>query len=152
VEPTAYSLLALKKLEAALPGPRPRRRIEDGERVIYDRVCPGGGWNYGNTRVLGEDLSAYPDTTALALMAIHDRERTETTRQSLRVLDDLVKEARSGLALAWAALCFDLYGLSSVTCRQRLREQYSATQFLGKFKPLALAVLALNGGAPMFRA
>jgi hypothetical protein len=152
VEPTAYSLLALKKLGAALPEPRVRWRIEQGERVIYDRVCPGGGWNYGSRRVLGENLAPYADTTALALMAVHDRDRTDAIRQSLRVLEELMKDARSGLALGWAALCFDLYGVSSAPWRHRLREQYSATQFLGRMKPLALALLALNGGAPMFRA
>jgi hypothetical protein len=152
IEPTAYSVLALKKMAGAVTGSHARRRIDQAEQLIYDRVCPGGGWNYGNARVLGESLAPYADTTALALMAVHDRAQRDVTRQSLRVLVDLTKESRSGLALGWAALCLDLYGMSSAPWRSRLRAQYGETRFLGKTKPLALAVLALNGGATMFRA
>ena len=151
VEPTAYSLLALKKVRTALPASRIQARIEQGERLIYDRVCPGGGWNYGNTRVLGESLAPYADTTAVALLAVHDREPREEARRGLRVLEELMRDVRSGLALGWASLCFDLYGLSSAPWRTRLREQYGQTRFLGKVKPLALAVLALHDGARMVR-
>lgn len=152
IEPTAYSMLALKKLGAALSGSRARRRLDLAEQLIYDRVCPGGGWNYGNARVLGESLSPYADTTALALIAVHDRERREVTRQSLRVLVDLMQASRSGLALGWTILCLDLYGMPSAPWHARLRAQYAETRFLEKTKPLALAVLALNGGARLLRA
>jgi len=152
VEPTAYSLLALKRLGSYLPSTRARTRIEQGERLIYDRMCPGGGWNYGNTRTLGESLAPYADTTALALIAIHDRAARDRVEESLHVLERLKRDARRGLAVGWAALCFDLYGMPSTTWQTRLREQYSDTRFLGKTKPLALAVLALSRGAGMFRA
>ena len=152
VEPTAYALFALEKVGTALPEARTRHRIEQGRRMIYDRACPGGGWNYGNTRVRGEALTPYADTTALALMAVRDGEPREATRQGLRVLEDLSREARSGLTLGWTVLCLDLYGVPSASWRERLRQQYADTHFLGRTKPLALAVLALNGGARMFRA
>ncbi len=152
IEPTAYSLLALKKLGGALTDARAPRRVARGEALVYDRMCPGGGWNYGNARVMGESLSPYADTTALALMALHDRDPRETTRHSLRVLDELTRDSRSGLALGWSALCFDLYGVSSTVLRHRLREEWAATRFLEKTKPLALAVLALHDGARSFRA
>jgi hypothetical protein len=152
IEPTAWALLALKKLGGSLTDSRVARRIASAEALIYDRVCPGGGWNYGNARVMGDSLSPYADTTALALMALHDRDRGDATRRSLAVLADLTRDSSSGLALGWTALCFDLYGVPSAPPRQRLREQYAATRFLGKTKPLALAVLALHDGAGSFRA
>src|SRR5579863_3560749 len=72
VEPTAHTLLALKQVaklrrssSSALAG-----RIAMGERMLLDRRCSDGGWNYGNRRVLGVDLPSYPETTALALMAL----------------------------------------------------------------------------------
>ena len=54
VEPTAWSILALKKaaaqvpesLRAAISG-----RISDGERSLFNRACVGGGWNYGNANM-----------------------------------------------------------------------------------------------------
>jgi hypothetical protein len=152
IEPTAWALLALKKLGGALTDSRAARRVASAEALIYDRVCPGGGWNYGNARVMGESLSPYADTTALALMAVHDRDRREATTKSLDVLAALTRDSSSGLALGWTALCFDLYGIPSAPLRQRLREQYAATRFLAKVKPLALAVLAVHDGAASFRA
>jgi hypothetical protein len=74
------------------------------------------------------------------------------TRQSLRVLVDLMQASRSGLALGWTILCLDLYGMPSAPWHARLRAQYAETRFLEKTKPLALAVLALNGGARLLRA
>src|SRR5262245_35982555 len=49
VEPTAYALLALKKFQADL-GAYAVRRIAEAEQLLYDRMCAGGGWNYGTPR------------------------------------------------------------------------------------------------------
>ena len=73
VEPTSYSLMALKKLKRSLDGTNCEERIRQGEMLIYDRMCENGGWNYGNSRVLGEALWPYPDVTAVALIALQDR-------------------------------------------------------------------------------
>jgi hypothetical protein len=151
VEPTAYALLALKSLGPALDDPRVRGRIEQGERLLYDRMCQGGGWNYGNARVLGESLVPFADTTAVALIALqHHRDRAEN-REALRALHAMIGPVRSGLALSWSVLCLDLYGEAPAEWRSLLRRQYSETAFLGKITPLALAVMALGDGARMFR-
>ena len=46
VEPTSYSLMALKKLKRSLGGTNCDERIRQGEMLIYDRMCENGGWNY----------------------------------------------------------------------------------------------------------
>src|SRR5262245_19737777 len=66
VEPTAYALLALKKLRADL-GANAVRRIAEAEQLLYDRMCAGGGWNYGTPREFGLSLPPYPEVTALVL-------------------------------------------------------------------------------------
>jgi len=48
VEPTSYALIAIKKLRARLAGTNVDERIRQADAMIYDRVCNGGGWNYGN--------------------------------------------------------------------------------------------------------
>src|SRR6266446_345145 len=80
VEPTSYSLMALKKLEPMLVGTNVEARIQQGEMLIYDRMCQGGGWNYGNSKVLGEALWPYPDVTAVALIALQDRRASEANQ------------------------------------------------------------------------
>src|SRR5437762_11658801 len=70
IEPTAHALVALKKASAAQSGSLLSDRIAAGEKMILDRRCSDGGWNYGDRRVLGTDLPSYPETTALALLGL----------------------------------------------------------------------------------
>jgi hypothetical protein len=74
VEPTSYALIAIKKLKPHLQGTDAEERIHQGELMIYDRICEGGGWNHGNAKVLGVNLWPYPDMTALALIALQDHQ------------------------------------------------------------------------------
>jgi hypothetical protein len=151
VEPTAYSLIAIKKLGSRLNQDQLTTRISEGERMIYDRMCMGGGWNYGNSSVLGEELWPYPDTTALALIALRNREGEPANRLSLAALEKMLGENHSGLALGWAALCFALYGRGYSHWLDLIEKSYSETKFLGDIKSTALALLAMSGGAEIFR-
>ena len=73
VEPTAHSLIALKKTFALLPAPELTERIRSGEALLLDVRCKDGGWNYGSAWALGEDQRSYPETTALALLGLQGR-------------------------------------------------------------------------------
>ena len=84
VEPTAYALIALQKLRSTLQGTAAADRIREGELVLYDRMCAGGGWNYGNTKVLGEHVPPYPETTALALIALQHHQTAEPNQRSVQ--------------------------------------------------------------------
>ncbi|MEN8181289.1 MAG: hypothetical protein ABFS46_02005, partial [Myxococcota bacterium] len=146
VEPTACALLALKALRPELPR-RAEARIEEGERLVYDRMCTGGGWNYGNSVVFDEALEPYPDVTAIALLALQDRAGEEAHRLSLGALRHLLEKTTSGLALSWASLCLDVHGQPSRALRERIEGSFRARGFLGDVRTLALASLALDGGA-----
>src|SRR5439155_4953858 len=61
LEPTAWCLLALKKARAA------PARIAEAEKLIANRTCEPGGWNFGNASAVGQDLRPYVPTTALGL-------------------------------------------------------------------------------------
>ena len=152
VEPTCYVLLALKRLRRYLPGTAAVERIDEAERMIYDRMCRDGGWNYGNSAVLEAELWPYPDITALALLALVEHRQREANQRSLRALRAMLEHVDSGLALSWAVLCFSAYGEDVAPLRQRLLERYARTAFLGETKAVALAVLALTGGARVFQA
>jgi hypothetical protein len=151
VEPTALGLIALKKLRPSRVETKAAGRIQQGELMIYDRMCQGGGWNYGNSKTLGEALQPYPDTTALALLALADHRERPANQQSLDVLRRTAREVDSGLALALASLCLDVYGQDSSAFRTRLVAVFDETRFFGKTRSVALALLALSGGAEMLR-
>jgi hypothetical protein len=144
VEPTSYALVALKLLQPDLPQQRTSARIREAELLLRDRMCLEGGWNYGNKVVMGVPVPPYPDTTALALIALHDRPRDEGIRASLGALDTMLETNRSGLVLALAALCLQLYGRDVTGLRAQLRGRFRETHFDGATRTLALALLALD--------
>jgi len=151
VEPTSYFLLALKKIRRHLAGKSIAERIQQGELMIYDRMCDNGGWNYGNSSVYGDQLWPYPDITAIALVALQDHQERKENQLSLRALGEMAKYTDSGLALSWSAICLSLYGQDSAQLRQRLVQRFAKTKFLGETKAIALGVLAVADGARSFR-
>ena len=151
VEPTSYALIAIKKLRARLAGTNVDERIRQADAMIYDRVCNGGGWNYGNSRVLDYALWPYPDITAVALIAMQDHAREQANQESLQVLSKIARETDSGLALCWAAICLNIYAQDNSGFQGQIEKRFAATAFLGESKSLALAVIALNGKTNPFR-
>jgi Squalene-hopene cyclase N-terminal domain len=151
VEPTSYCLMALKKSRSLVGGNSVELRIRQGEALVYDRMCESGGWNYGNSKVLGEALWPYPDVTAVALVALQDRAANEANRRSLLALQSMMLETASGITLSWGILCLKLYGQDARRWEKILLANFKKTRFLGETKVLALAVLALGEGASLFR-
>jgi hypothetical protein len=150
VEPTAYALIALKKLgrgEGSAAGPT----IVEAEAMLYDRACPGGGWNYGNSTVYGEALAPYPETTAITLVALQNRRNDERNRAGLAALKRMLGDAASGLGLSWCILCLRIHGDDVSSWLRRLADIHAKTAFLGETKPVALALLAATDGAVAFR-
>lgn len=110
IEPTAHSLLALKKIALQHKMPGLGERIVEGERMLLDRRTPDGGWNYGNRRVLKTDLPSYPETTAVALLGLQGTDFDR--RQALEVGRRHYAATRSRLAQAWLRIAFANYGVA----------------------------------------
>jgi hypothetical protein len=151
VEPTSYFLIALKKLRRNLTGKVVDDRIQQGELMIYDRMCDSGGWNYGNSSVYGDRLWPYPDITAVALIALQEHRERKENQLSLRALEEMVKATGSGLALSWGLIGLSLYGRDGSELKKQLGERFAKTKFLGEHKPIALSILAMTNGAQYFR-
>lgn len=144
VEPTSLALIAFKST-AGERADRARQRVDAGERMLLDRACEDGGWNYGNRRVLDVKMEAYPDTTALALLALQDRPRDTAAIQSgLAALDQMLQTHDSGLALALGMLCGRAYGGDVSALGGRLERRFTESAFLEETRPAALAVLAAS--------
>lgn len=144
VEPTSYALIALKSLRPTLSGRAVRARIEEAHSMILDRTCEEGGWNYGNSLVLGEQLWPYPDTTALGLIALQDAERDELIERSLDALRRMAEENDSVLVRSLAVLALDLYGEDVSNRRSELARRLATTAPPVHARATAFAALALD--------
>ena len=143
VEPTSYALIALKRLRNRLRDRRMQDRLGQGDRLLVDRACAGGGWNYGNPRVLGEELWPFPDTTAVALLALADRPDLPEVGAGLSVVPSLLEENDSILALSLGALALGAHGRERSSVVARLGERLAGWTH-GETRALAWAALALN--------
>jgi hypothetical protein len=85
--------------------------------MLWDRRCPDGGWNYGNRRVMGVDMSSFPETTALAILALRRSPRIDA-RQCAALLNAQMKAAQGRLARAWLTIALKAYGMTAPVLRE----------------------------------
>ena len=109
VEPTAHTLIALKKTFALLPTTELTERIQSGEALLLDVRCKDGGWNYGSAWALGEDQRSYPETTALALLGLQGRPEAAS---SVDLARRWLPVTASTLARAWITIALRLHGVA----------------------------------------
>ena len=109
VEPTAYSLLALK-LPSIPDRQIIRQAIHHASQYLNSHVCRGGGWNHGAAYVLKVYAPPYTLTTAEALLALQDEPHSEVTEQALKFIAADNPDANSTLPLAWSILALNAFG------------------------------------------
>jgi hypothetical protein len=110
IEPTAHALVALKKVAKAPLNIAVQDRIGMGEKMILERRCSDGGWNYGNRKIMGTELPSYPETTALALLGLSGNPALDLSAP-LAVALRQWRETRSPLARAWLAVSLRSHNL-----------------------------------------
>jgi hypothetical protein len=142
LEPTCWGVLALKKAGARSPGAG--ARIGEGEKLIVNRSCEPGGWNYGNAAVIGQDLRPYVPTTALGLMALQDRRSEPAVARGLAWLGESKLKERSGVALSLAALCLRIYGVAAADVEAGIAADVDRAERLGNLQALAMMLYALS--------
>jgi hypothetical protein len=166
VEPTAWGTLALQKgLHAGLVQETPARaRIAEAERLLIDRCCRDGGWNFGNANVMGQDLFPHVPTTAVALLALQGRREDPAVVRSLAYLESHWREEPSPLALGLSLICLHTYDrpTNDIASRLRALENGRAERAgSGSARPkqpenlhalaVAATALSLNGNDQVFR-
>jgi len=99
VEPTALTLIAL-----SVAGHAQHPRVKEAARLLMDRQLRGGGWNYGNTTVFGQELRPDPESTGAALHALAGFVPYEEVQLSVQYLAKIVGRLRTPIALGWSLL------------------------------------------------
>jgi len=110
VEPTAFALLAMQEFKSSQLPPVASRRRELAVRLLYDRMCPGGGWNCGNPRVYGVPGGALVLPTSWALIALRSSSEHKSKALSLAWLEAEIPKINSPGSLAVASMCLAAYG------------------------------------------
>ena len=140
VVPTSYSLLALKNGShfSRQACPRIRRAVE----LLYDRICPQGGWNAGNGVVYGCPMTPHPDATALALLALQGEPASVCITRDLTWLEQRAETCSAPWSLAWIILALNAFGRPTLRLIERLAS-ISETAEIDDCSTLSVTALAL---------
>jgi Prenyltransferase and squalene oxidase repeat len=145
VEPSARALLVLKLLR-----PGAAAQIDDGNAVMRDRECEGGGWNYGNKEVFGKKYEAFLQTTAVGLLSVQDQ--TDGIRErALAVVLRLWQHEPGGLGWAQASAAIRAMGSADTDLDRRLAAMVSANGLYGDAVALAWTAIAFGDGVAQLR-
>lgn len=138
VEPTCYAILSLVRTGKGA------QRIADGRRLLRDRQCRDGGWNYGNPRMLGTELEGQAAPTGWALLAL---ERNDpAVPNGLRSLAS-AKEEPSTLSLSLGVLASVWHRQDVGDLTALLAPRIGSEGARGRIDWTALAVLALQSAS-----
>ena len=142
VEPTSFALILLANSPIkSLPKVATRRR-ELARRMLYDRVCPGGGWNCGNPMVYGVAGEPLIVPTVWALLALRDAPHRPEFVMSLDWLEKNVANVRGAGSLALARIGMEVGGRKWPENGSALADLYGRNEFLQNIPVAAWACLA----------
>ena len=144
VEPTAFALIALGQApNEMLPAGASRRR-EFGKALIYDRICPGGGWNCGNPMVYGVPGDPLAEPTVWTLLSLRDEPDRHENMISVEWLERNLAKLSGAGSVALARICLEMYGRTWPLTAPRLENLYSRNKFLESVPVMAWTCLALS--------
>ena len=123
VVPTAMSIIALRKVMWAgvVPAHLLTDRISVGTAMLLDRMCPGGGWNAGNSIAFDVSYAPYVDATSIALLALRGFENAPGVWNSVSWLETGLAGCPSLYSLAWGLLALAAYSDRGANAAQTLR-------------------------------
>lgn len=142
VEPTALALLAL-----TVSGHGNHLRARQATRLLLDRQLPGGGWNYGNTRVFGQELRPLPASTGVALQALAGRTENASVATSLSYLQSILPHTRTPFSLGWGLLGLSTWGRRPGNAPELIATSLERQSILGGYPTTHLCLLLLAATA-----
>jgi hypothetical protein len=143
IEPTALCVMALKAT-----GHSEHPRTREAVQMLFDRQLPGGGCNYGNTTVLGQQLRPHLQATGLAMAALTGEQDSQNRiAKSLAYLRSTLGPLTPVTSLCWGLLGLAAHGQSLPSSSKWLETAFNRTQH-GDKSPYKFALLLLAAGSP----
>jgi hypothetical protein len=121
-----------------------QQRQELAEKMLYDRMCPGGGWNCGNPRVYGVAGEPLVGPTVWALLALRAHPERQENQISLDWLAQNWMKIQSPGSLALAQIALEAYGKPIREIRSALVELYARGEFAWTVLVAAWTALAMS--------
>jgi len=147
VEPTSYAMILLHAVPHSILPADAKHRMEMGEAMLCNRMCPGGGWNCGNPMVYGVPGEPQITSTVWALLALKNHpERTEV-QQSLEWLQGKLNAIQSPVSLALSVIAMNAYEKPAAELALALQAMHEKNEILWNVPEVAWSALALSGGA-----
>ncbi len=146
VEPTSFAMLALERVESQELAAQAMRRRDLATSLLFDRMCPGGGWNAGNPVVYGSAGVPAVAPTVWALLALRNTPRRPEIKLSLDWLDSAITAAQSPGSLALAIICIVAHSRSGPAVSRDLDGLLQQNGFLDNSLVAAWIVLAFGSG------
>lgn len=138
IEPTALHVAALKAT-----GHAQHERTREAVQLLINRLLPGGGCNYGNTVVLGQELRPHLQPTGIALWALTDESDDDgRIRRSVEHLTRELNENTTSASLSYGLLGLAAFGKYPAQASDWLGTALGRTRRRGN-SPYELALLAL---------
>jgi squalene cyclase len=100
VSPTALTVLALEKVNRRLNRADVEDRRRTGRAFLLEKMCEDGGWNHGSSKALGYEAKSYPETTGLALLALHGAQSPKLGK-GIAAAQRHLRTCRSAEGISW---------------------------------------------------
>ena len=115
VIPTSLGILAFERelTRRGAPGldaARLRARVNSGREYLFSRMCADGGWNHGSNRALGRDGDSYPETTGIALAALHRAPKSPLIERAKAAARRHLATCRTAEGIAWLRMGLQAHG------------------------------------------
>jgi len=122
---TAFALIALQQArQCGYDNPVwLTERVDIGASMLFDRMCPCGGWNSGNGVAFGVALAPHIDATSIALLALIGHEKEQEVQRSLHWLVTGLAGCPSPYSLAWGVLAIAAYRRTCPDARESLSDR-----------------------------
>jgi Prenyltransferase and squalene oxidase repeat len=145
VEPTAYALLVLRAAPQDLAPSQAASRLKLAEAMLFDRMCPGGGWNCGNPMVYGVAGEPQVSTTVWALLALREHTDRNEVQQSLAWLEKNWSSIQSPASLALTQIGLNAFDRGNPTFTSTIERLYEPDAIAWNVPVAAWAALAASG-------
>lgn len=110
VIPTAFGILAFERELTRREDARLRARVNSGREYLFARMCADGGWNHGSNRALGRDGDSYPETTGIALTALHGAPASPLIERGKAAARRHLATCRTAEGIAWLRMGLQAHG------------------------------------------
>ena len=110
VIPTSFGILAFERQLSRRDDRKLKARVEAGREFLFARMCADGGWNHGSNHALGRDGDSYPETTGVALMALHNAPKSDRIGRAKAAARRHLATCRTAEGIAWLRMGLQAHG------------------------------------------